>query len=410
MDLKDKKIAVLLSGGVDSSVVLYELVRQGLQPDCFYIKIGPEEEEEWDCSSEEDLEMATAVSHKYGCRLEVIDCHREYWDQVTRYTMDKVRAGLTPNPDVMCNRLIKFGAFHEKRGKDYDLIATGHYATTEVGPTPIPSQREGGMESVRTPLLLGGEGGRLLKWLCTSPDPVKDQTDFLAQIYDWQLEKALFPIGHMMKEEVRAIADREHLAPAHRRDSQGICFLGKINYNDYLRRYLGELPGDVVELETGKKIGGHKGHWFHTIGQRKGMGLGGGPWFVVKKDTEQNIVYVSHGYDPETAYKQDFPIRDFHSINGVLPFVGGQSPCNTLRPLHRGQSPEEAPSEAPRVADVTIKIRHTPEFLPARLEDMGDGRYMVHAQAPIHGVAPGQFCVVYDAEHHRCYGSGEITI
>jgi tRNA-specific 2-thiouridylase len=245
-----------------------------------------------------------------------------------------------------------------------------------------------------------------LKWLCTSPDPVKDQTDFLAQIYDWQLEKALFPIGHMMKEEVRAIADREHLAPAHRRDSQGICFLGKINYNDYLRRYLGELPGDVVELETGKKIGGHKGHWFHTIGQRKGMGLGGGPWFVVKKDTEQNIVYVSHGYDPETAYKQDFPIRDFHSINGQLPFVGGQSPCNTLRPLHRGQSP----SEAPRVADVTIKIRHTPEFLPARLEDMGDGRYMVYAQSPIHGVAPGQFCVVYDAEHHRCYGSGEITI
>ena len=359
MDLKDKKIAVLLSGGVDSSVVLYELVRQGLQPDCFYIKIGPEEEEEWDCSSEEDLEMATTVSHKYGCRLEVIDCHREYWDQVTKYTMDKVRAGLTPNPDVMCNRLIKFGAFHEKRGHDYDLIATGHYATTE--------NEELGMRNV--------------KWLCTSPDPVKDQTDFLAQIYDWQLEKALFPIGHMMKEEVREIAEREHLAPAHRRDSQGICFLGKINYNDYIRRYLGELPGDVVELETGKKIGQHKGHWFHTIGQRKGMGLGGGPWFVVKKDTEQNIIYVSHGYDPETAYKQDFPIRDFHSINGVLP-----------------------------PTDITLKIRHTPEYLPARLEAMDDGRYMVHAAAPIHGVAPGQFCVVYDAQHHRCYGSGEITI
>lgn len=220
-----------------------------------------------------------------------------------------------------------------------------------------------------------------LKWLCTSPDPVKDQTDFLAQIYDWQLEKALFPIGHMMKEEVREIAEREHLAPAHRRDSQGICFLGKINYNDYIRRYLGELPGDVIELETGKKIGQHKGHWFHTIGQRKGMGLGGGPWFVIKKDIEQNIIYVSHGYDPESAYKQDFPIRDFHSINGVLP-------------------PE----------NITLKIRHTPEYLPARLEAMDDGRYIVHAAAPIHGVAPGQFCVIYDAQHHRCYGSGEITI
>ena len=232
MNLKDKKIALLLSGGVDSSVVLYELVRQGLKPDCFYIKIGPEEEEEWDCSSEEDLEMATAVSHKYGCKLEVIDCHKEYWDQVTRYTMEKVRAGLTPNPDVMCNRLIKFGAFDEKRGHDYDLIATGHYAQTEevaFSDWPLAISQQPTANSQQP----------TLKWLCTSPDPVKDQTDFLAQIYDWQLKKALFPIGHMMKEEVREIAEREHLAPAHRKDSQGICFLGKINYNDYIRRYLG---------------------------------------------------------------------------------------------------------------------------------------------------------------------------
>ena len=363
-ELENKHIAVLLSGGVDSSVVLYELVRQGLQPDCFYIKIGPEEEEEWDCSSEEDLEMATAVSHKYGCKLEVIDCHREYWDQVTQYTMDKVRAGLTPNPDVMCNRLIKFGAFHEKRGRDYDLIATGHYATTEE-------------EIVNNKL----QKNSPIKWLCTSPDPVKDQTDFLAQIYDWQLEKALFPIGHMMKDEVREIAEREHLVNAKRKDSQGICFLGKINYNDYLRRYLGELSGDVVELETGKIIGHHKGHWFHTIGQRKGMGLGGGPWFVVKKDIMQNIIYVSHGYDPETAYKQDFPIMAFHSINGQLP-----------------------------PTDITLKIRHTPEFIPATLEPLDDKNYLVHAAQPIHGVAPGQFCVVYDNCHHRCYGSGEITV
>lgn len=363
-ELENKHIAVLLSGGVDSSVVLYELVRQGLQPDCFYIKIGPEEEEEWDCSSEEDLEMATAVSHKYGCKLEVIDCHREYWDQVTQYTMDKVRAGLTPNPDVMCNRLIKFGAFHEKRGRDYDLIATGHYATTEE-------------EIVNNKL----QKNSPIKWLCTSPDPVKDQTDFLAQIYDWQLEKALFPIGHMMKDEVREIAEREHLVNAKRKDSQGICFLGKINYNDYLRRYLGELSGDVVELETGKIIGHHKGHWFHTIGQRKGMGLGGGPWFVVKKDVMQNIIYVSHGYDPETAYKQDFPIMAFHSINGQLP-----------------------------PTDITLKIRHTPEFISATLEPLDNKNYLVHAAQPIHGVAPGQFCVVYDNCHHRCYGSGEITV
>jgi len=367
-ELNDKRIAVLLSGGVDSAVVLYELARQGLQPDCFYIKIGPEDTDndkdsaEWDCNSEEDLEMATAVARKYGCKLSVVDCHREYWDEVTAYTMEKVRKGFTPNPDVMCNRLIKFGAFHEKCGHDYDLIATGHYAQTEIETAGVPS-------------------GTPVKWLCTSPDPVKDQTDFLAQIYDWQLQKAIFPIGHYMKDEVRAIAEREHLVNARRKDSQGICFLGKIDYNEYLRRYLGELPGEVIELETGRHIGQHRGHWFHTIGQRKGMGFGGGPWFVVKKDVVNNILYVSHGYDPETAYKKDFPIHDFHSINGQLP----------------GEH-------------ITFKIRHTPEYYPATLEPTGDGQYIVHSSTKIHGVAPGQFCVVYDENHHRCYGSGEITI
>ena len=360
-ELEGKRIAVLLSGGVDSSVVLYELVRQGLKPDCFYIHIGPEEDEDWDCSSEEDIEMATAVAHKYGCKLEVIDCHQEYWNQVTAYTINKVREGFTPNPDVMCNRLIKFGAFDEKRGHDYDLIATGHYAMTEID-----------------------EEGR--KWLCTSPDPVKDQTDFLAQIYDWQLRKALFPIGHYMKDEVRAIAEREHLVNAKRKDSQGICFLGKINYNEYIRRYLGENPGDVIELETGRKIGEHKGLWFHTIGQRKGLGFGEGPWFVIRKDVPKNILYVSHGYDPQNAYKQDFLIHDFHSL--TLP----------LHTLFNGEATRE----------VTFKIRHTPEYHPAVLEMVDEGKYMVHSAHAIHGVAPGQFCVVYDEKHHRCLGSGEI--
>ena len=358
---------MLLSGGVDSSVVVYEFAKIGLHPDCFYIKIGPEEHEEWDCSSEEDLEMATAVAHKYGCKLEVIDCHKEYWNQVTTYTMEKVRAGLTPNPDVMCNRLIKFGAFDEKRGHDYDLIATGHYAQTEI-------------EEVQK-MVNGKWTNCKLKWLCTSPDPVKDQTDFLAQIYDWQLKKALFPIGHYMKDEVRQIAEREHLVNARRKDSQGICFLGKISYNDYIRRYLGEQPGDVIELETGKRIGEHRGLWFHTIGQRKGMGFGGGPWFVVKKDVANNILYVSHGYDPETAYKQDFPVHDFH-------WLTAESLMDT----------------------VTFKIRHTPEYHPATLEWKNPQEFIVHSKEKIHGVAPGQFCVIYDADHHRCLGSGEITV
>ena len=400
-ELEGKRIAVLLSGGVDSSVVVYELVRQGLHPDCFYIKIGPEEEEKWDCSSEEDMEMATAVAAKYGCRLEVVDCHKEYWDEVTRYTINKVRAGMTPNPDVMCNRLIKFGAFHQKRGHDYDLIATGHYAQTELS---MHNASQCTMHNAQCTMANAEEiVNRQLKWLTTSPDPVKDQTDFLAQIYDWQLQKAIFPIGHYMKDEVRQIAEREHLASARRKDSQGICFLGKINYNDYIRRYLGEQPGDVIELETGRRIGEHRGLWFHTVGQRKGMGFSGGPWFVVKKDVAQNVLYVSHGYDPATAYKQDFPIHDFHSINGVLPEAD-------VTEDQQAQGVDVTEDQQALGVDVTIKIRHTPEYLPARLVPQGDGRYMVHAERPIHGVAPGQFCVIYDARHHRCYGSGEITV
>ena len=362
-NIRDKRIAVLLSGGVDSSVVLYEFARNGIRPDCFYIKIGPEEKEEWDCNSEEDLEMASSVAKKYGCKLEVVDCHKEYWSKVTKYTMDKVRAGFTPNPDVMCNRLIKFGAFDEKRGHDYDLIATGHYAQTEI------------------------IDGR--KWLTTSPDPVKDQTDFLAQIYQWQLKKAIFPIGHFVKDEVREIAEKEHLINARRKDSQGICFLGNIDYNEYVRRYLGEQTGDIIELETGKKIGEHKGLWCHTIGQRKGLGLGGGPWFVVKKDVTKNILYVSHGYDPETAYKKDFAIHAFDFLTEGI-----------------DKLPER----------ITFKIRHTPDYHPAAVEELPAGnngtdrQFVIHSDEKIHGVAPGQFCVVYDEQHHKCYGSGEIEL
>ena len=358
-------LALLLSGGVDSAVALHLLCEQGIRPDCFYIRIGPEDksDEPWDCSSEEDLEMATALCRRYGCRLEVVDCHREYWDRVTHYTMEKVRHGYTPNPDVMCNRLIKFGAFNDKRGCDYDLIATGHYATTETD----------------------GDGR---KWLCTSPDPVKDQTDFLAQLYQWQLQKAVFPIGHLMKEEVRRIALENRLVNARRKDSQGICFLGKINYNDYLRMYLGECEGDAIEIETGRLVGRHKGHWFATIGQRKGLGFGGGPWFVVKKDVSRNIIYLSHGYDPARAYSSEFLIHDINWL--TVPVIADAPDAGTL--------------------GITIKIRHTADYSRATLTPLGGGICRIEAAKPIHGVAPGQFCVLYDEAHHRCYGSGEITL
>lgn len=353
-------ISLLLSGGVDSSVALFKLKEMGYNPDCFYIKIGPEQDTEWNCTSEEDLEMATSVSRKYGCRLEVVDLHNEYWDKVVSYTMDKVKNGLTPNPDVMCNKLIKFGCFEEKAGNAYDIIATGHYATT--------TEVDG------------------LKWLSTSPDPVKDQTDFLAQLETWQIKKAMFPIGAMMKNEVREIAVKEHLVTAKRKDSQGICFLGKINYNDYIRRFLGEKEGFVINIDTGKKMGTHKGYWFYTIGQRHGLGFGGGPWYVVKKDIKYNIVYISNKLDLDNYESNQLNLRDMHFIT--------KDPWG------------EIPAEGIRI---NFKIRHSPEYLTGVITKSGD-TYHIDADKPIQGIAPGQFGVLYDAEHKLCYGSGEICL
>lgn len=359
-------IATLLSGGVDSSVVVHLLKEKGFTPHCFYIKIGKDDDPSLDCTAEEDIEMASAVARKYGCPFDIVDLHREYWDHVVAYTIDKVRRGFTPNPDVMCNKLIKFGAFERTVGYDFDRIATGHYATTDQ---------------------IGGK-----TWLATAADPVKDQTDFLCQINYSQISKLLFPIGHLMKHEVRRIAEEEHLVNARRKDSQGICFLGKINYNDFIRRYLGERPGDIVELETGKILGRHRGFWFHTIGQRKGLYLSGGPWFVIKKDIDTNTIYVARGYDPQEQYGTDFDISDFHFIT-ENPWV-----------LPSGQQPPGKPVQ------ITLKIRHTPEFTRATITPHPRGGYHIATEKPLQGIAPGQFCTVYDSASHLCIGSGEIVL
>lgn len=368
-ELRDKRVATLLSGGVDSSVAVALLVEAGVRPDLWYIQIGPDRDStDYTCTIEEDLEMARAVAYKYKLPLQVVDLHKDYWEKVVDYTMTRVREGLTPNPDVMCNRLIKFGVFDERVGKDYDIIATGHYACTEVD--------------------LEGR-----KWLCTSPDPVKDQTDFLAQIEPWQLKKARFPIGHLSKAEVRAVAEREHLAAAHRKDSQGICFLGKIDYNDYIRNFLGEKPGQVIDRATGRVLGLHRGLWFHTIGQRKGLGFSGGPWYVVEKDMRRNILWVVNGYDPEESYCDHFRIVAPHWLT-VDPFTAG---------LIDGKACTSG-------SNVTLKIRHTPDFCPAHVKLQEDGSLDVHTEQPLQGVAPGQFGVLYDLQHHRCYGSGELRL
>lgn len=352
------RIATLLSGGVDSSVAVHLLKEAGYTPDLFYIKIGSNDDDELHCTSEEDIEMATLIARKYGCRLEIVDLHRDYWDNVVAYTIDKVRKGLTPNPDVMCNKLIKFGVFEQRVGHAYDKTATGHYATI--------TERDGKV------------------YLSTAKDPLKDQTDFLAQLDNLQVSKLMFPVGHLMKDEVRRIAAEASLPSAKRHDSQGICFLGKINYNDFIARYLGEKEGPIVEVETGRILGTHRGYWFHTVGQRKGLSLSGGPWYVVGKDVEANVVFVSKGYDTEKQYGREFVMRDFNFITDN-PWEGQPMPV-----------------------DVTFKIRHTPEFTRGQLYRTGNGYRIVSADK-LQGIARGQFGVVYDAQSHICVGSGEIA-
>ena len=350
-------IAALVSGGVDSSVVVHLLKEQGYTPDIFYIRIGMEDEEGYiDCPAEEDIEITQWIARKYGCRFEEVNLHKEYWDNVVSYTIESVRKGLTPNPDVMCNNLIKFGAFDDRRGHAYDRIATGHYATTAI------------------------VDGR--SFLATAKDPVKDQTDFLSQLSYRQIQKLMFPIGHLMKSDVRAIAHEAGLPSADRKDSQGICFLGKINYNDFIKRYLGEREGEIVELESGKVLGTHKGYWFHTIGQRKGLYLSGGPWFVVRKDIENNVLYVSQGYDPREQYGDRITLMGFHPL---------------------------APIELPLPMEVKFKIRHTPEFHPGRLVQLPDGLVQIESGELIQGIAAGQYATIYDADAHLVIASGMIV-
>ena len=369
--IQEPRIAALVSGGVDSSVVVHLLCQAGYRPTLFYIQIGMEERGFADCSWEDDLEIVRHLAHRYDCPLQIVSLHEEYWAQVVEYTIDTVRRGLTPNPDMMCNKLIKFGCFEEKWGKDFDFIATGHYATTSF------------------------IDGHL--YLTTAPDPVKDQTDFLAQINFRQVSKLLFPTGHLLKSQVRQIAEEAHLLSARRKDSQGICFLGKVNYNEFIQRALGEREGLIIERETGKVLGKHRGYWFHTIGQRKGLGLSGGPWFVVKKNIRRNILLVSQGYDPSDQYGDHIGMEqcDFISLD---PWA--------YTSLRRGL---ETPLSRETPLEITFKVRHTPEFTRGLLSYHPERGYLIESKEPIQGIAPGQYAVLYDTEYRICFGSGMIT-
>jgi len=346
------KIACLVSGGVDSSTALHLLEEQDYDVTAFYLRIWLEDDVHYlgDCPWKEDLDYIREVCKLANVKLEIVNLQREYHQRVVQEVLKEVKVGRTPNPDVWCNNQIKFGLFAEKID-GYDFIASGHYA--QLGEA---------------------SGGICLK---EAPDPIKDQTYFLAQLPQQTLRHLMFPIGHMSKAEVRQTAIEMALPNAGRKDSQGICFLGQFKYRDFVKHYLGTRPGKLVEFETGKILGDHEGYWFYTRGQRKGIGLTGGPWYVVTKNVETNAVFISRNY-----YSNHF-MRNRFSVTA----------CNWYSlPLAK--------------ETLAVKLRHGPKKYMCTLEKDPTGDFTVTLDENDQGIAPGQFAVFYRG--NLCIGSGVI--
>ena len=347
------KIAVLTSGGVDSSVALRLLAEQGHEVTAFYLKIWLEDELTYlnQCPWEDDLAQVRGVCQQANVPLEVLSMQTAYFERVVDNSIAEVRAGRTPNPDVFCNSRIKFGLFLEKID-GFDAVASGHYALTRK----VANKTH----------------------LVATPDLVKDQTYFLANLPSHKLDNILFPVGHLPKSEVRALANRFDLPNKNRKDSQGICFLGKFKYRDFLRHYLGTKTGDLVERETGKIVGSHDGFWFYTPGQRQGIGLSGGPWYVVGKDVVDNVVYISKDYYAEDHKRDHFVIDSCNWFSGV----------------------------APERHSLEVKMRHGPHRHPCQIVPMDADKVEVKIHAQDQGIAAGQFAVFYDGD--LCLGGGII--
>lgn len=348
------KIAVLTSGGVDSSVALRLLEEQDHEVTAFYLKIWLEDELTYlnQCPWEDDLTQVREVCKGAKVQLEVMSMQRAYFERVVEHCIEEVRQGRTPNPDVFCNSRIKFGLFLDQI-TGFDAVASGHYAITRK------------------------VDGRT--HLAATPDLVKDQTYFLANLPSHKLDNILFPIGHLHKHQVRSLAQEFNLPNKDRKDSQGICFLGKFKYRDFLKHYLGTRSGHLVEQETGKIVGSHDGFWFYTPGQRSGIGLSGGPWYVVGKNHIENTVFISKNY-----YADDHK-RDKFAISGCNWFAG----------------------KPPSQSNLEVKLRHGPNRHKCHLMARGDGWFDVILESQDQGIAVGQFAVFYDGD--LCLGCGVIT-
>ena len=352
-------IVVGLSGGVDSSVAAYLLKQQGHQVIGMYMINWEDQDGSGRCNAQADYEDAKKVAEKLNIPIYSVNYSKEYWNRVFSYFLEEYSHGFTPNPDVLCNREIKFGPFLEHAlAIGADMIATGHYASVK--------EKDG------------------VYYLYKASDLNKDQTYFLHQLSQEQLSKTIFPLADIDKPTVRKIADELGLITAKKKDSTGICFIGERNFRQFLSTFLPAQEGEIRDLQ-GHVVGKHEGVMYYTIGQRKGLNIGGlaegngERWFVVKKDVKNNILYVNEGECPQ-MYSQGMIINNMHWISG--------EPNN-------------------RVFKCGVKYRYRQPDIPAKVEIIDENKIKIYFDKPQRSVALGQFGVLY-ASDGMCYGGGRI--
>lgn len=350
-----KKVFVGISGGVDSSVAAYLLLEQGYDVTGVFMKnwSGEDYGIEDLCPWREDLELARKVCESLGIELKVYNFEREYRELVLQDFFTQYRLGNTPNPDILCNKMIKFDKFLERAVADgADYIATGHYAVVEDG------------------------------HLYRAKDKNKDQTYFLHQLNEEQLRKSLFPLGGLIKNEVRAIAKKIDLPNADRKDSQGICFIGQIDLVDFLKKELVVKKGRVVDIDSKEVVGEHQGVWFYTIGQRKGIGIGGSsePYFVSGKDFKANVLYVAKGKSNPRLWSDSIKIEELHLIN-----------------------------EGALLEDLSAIIRHRGESVNVLSLDKREDGISILFENKLWAPAIGQSVALYSNSTVQCVGGGVIS-
>lgn len=346
-----ERIVVGMSGGVDSSVAALLLKQQGYDVVGVFMKNWEEQDENGVCTAEADWQDVRDVCDGIGIPYYSVNFAREYWDRVFSYFLEEYRAGRTPNPDVLCNREIKFRAFLDFAMQlGASKMATGHFVRTN-------------------------EKGELLRGL----DPNKDQSYFLYMLKERQLQKALFPVGGLTKAQVRQIAEEAGLPVSKKKDSTGVCFIGERNFKKFLSEYLPAQPGDMVAPD-GKVVGRHDGLMYYTLGQRRGLGIGGmgdgRSWFVIGKDLEKNRLLVAQGEDHPMLYSA-------HSLGGGVTWIG------------------DAPLKEGETMQCMCKFRYRQGDQPVEIS-LRENKILIHSLTPQRAVTPGQSAVFYDGE--RCLG------